>query len=218
MSTLQQPRSLGYRADAADGFIVLHDERGSRIVAEGLGFTNECVVHPSGDELFVNETFGRRTVAYPIRPDGGLGARRVVAEYGDGTFPDGLTFDEEGGVWITSIISNRVIRVAPDGGQDTLFEDVDQDHLAHVERDFRAGKMGRPHLDTVHSRRLRNISSLAFGGPDLRTAFLGCLLGEEIGFFRSPVAGHRPPHWDFDLGPLGRTPASDARHQGRSGT
>ena len=204
ISTRLMPRARGYRGDLNDGFVVLHDDRGTRIVADGLGFTNECVVHPSGEQLYVNETFARRTSAFAIRPDGSLGRRRTVAEYGEGTFPDGLTFDAEGGVWITSIVSNRVIRIAPDGHQDAILEDCEPDHLEWVELAFRAGEMGRPHLDTIKSRRLRNISSLAFGGPDLRTAYLGCLLGDRIASFESPVAGYAPPHWKFDLGDLNR--------------
>jgi hypothetical protein len=42
---------------------------------------------------------------------------------------------------------------------------------------------------------LQNISSLAFGGADRRTAYLGCLLGDRLACFRAPVAGHPPPHW-----------------------
>jgi hypothetical protein len=61
---------------------------------------------------------------------------------------------------------------------------------------FIAGTMGRPHLDTCGGRALRNISSLSFGGPDRRTAYLGCLLGDAIAYFRAPVAGHAPVHWD----------------------
>lgn len=205
VSTRLRPRSLGYRADIADGFVVLHDDRGTRIVADRLGYANECAVHPSGEQLYVNETFARRTVAFAIGPDGGLGSRKIVAEYGAGTFPDGLTFDAEGGVWITSIVSNRVIRICPDGRQEIIVEDCEPDRLEHVERAFRAGELSRPHLDTVHSRKLKNISSLAFGGRDCRTAYLGCLLGDAIACFQSPVAGHPPSHWDVDLGKLGRT-------------
>jgi hypothetical protein len=44
---------------------------------------------------------------------------------------------------------------------------------------------------------LKNISSIAFGGPDLRTAYLGCLLGDALATFRSPVAGAPPAHWNY---------------------
>ena len=59
-----------------------------------------------------------------------------------------------------------------------------------------AGTLGRAHLDRIASRRLRNISSLAFGGPDLKTVTLGCLLGDSLACFRSPVAGLPLPHWE----------------------
>jgi hypothetical protein len=118
-----------------------------------------------------------------------------VAEFGPGIFPDGLAFDAEGGVWITSVVSNRVIRVAPDGSQRLMLEDCDAAHLDWVEQAYQADAMGRPHLDAIKSRRLRNVSSLAFGGPDLRTAYLGCLLGDSIATFRAPIAGAPPVHW-----------------------
>jgi hypothetical protein len=131
-----------------------------------------------------------------------LGEKEVVAEFGEGSFPDGLTFDAEGGVWITSIVTNRVIRVRPDGAHEIVIEDADPAHVAWVEAAYRAGELGRPHLDRIASRRLANISSLAFGGPDLRTAYLGCLLGDSIALFDSPVAGHPPEHYHCPLDAL----------------
>jgi hypothetical protein len=55
--------------------------------------------------------------------------------------------------------------------------------------------MGRPHLDKAAGRVLRNISSIAFGGPALRTAYLGCLLDQRLPTFDVPVAGQPPAHW-----------------------
>jgi sugar lactone lactonase YvrE len=201
VSTRRVPRNLGYRADVSDGFVVLADARGARIVADGLGYTNECLVSPDGRHLYVNETFTRRLSRFPIR-EGALGEKEVVAEFGEGSFPDGLTFDAEGGVWITSIVTNRVIRVRPDGAQEIVIEDADPAHVAWVEAAYRAGELGRPHLDRIASRQLTNISSLAFGGPDLRTAYLGCLLGDSIALFDSPVAGHPPAHYHYRLDAL----------------
>jgi hypothetical protein len=199
VSTRQRPRAAAYRGDVADGFIVVVDARGARIVADGLGYTNEALVSPDGRWLYVNETFGRRTTRFRLGPDATLGGRETVATYGAGTFPDGLAFDAEGGVWITSIVSNRVIRLAPDGTQALVLEDADPDHLAWVEAAFVAGSMGRPHLDKVAGRRLANVSSLAFGGADLSTAYLGCLAGDAIASFPSPVAGHPPVHWNWSV-------------------
>lgn len=202
VSTRRVPRSLGYRPDVDDGFIVLVDAKGVRLVADGLGYTNECLTSPDGRFLYVNETFTRRLSRFPIRADGSLGPKETVAVFGVGTYPDGLTFDAEGGVWVTSIVSNRVIRVDRDGGLEVVIEDADEDHVAWAEAAYRAGELGRPHLDRIAGRLLRNISSLAFGGPDLRTAYLGCLLGDSIASFRSPVAGHPPVHWSYPLGDL----------------
>ena len=96
VSTWLEPRVLGARPDHADGVVILVDGGGARIVSEGLGYTNEAILDPTGAWLYVNETFGRRTSRFPVTADG-LGARETVAEYGPGTFPDGLAFDEAGG-------------------------------------------------------------------------------------------------------------------------
>ncbi|MEM7588510.1 MAG: hypothetical protein AAF560_34295, partial [Acidobacteriota bacterium] len=67
--------------------------------------------------------------------------------------------------------------------------------VAWVVDAFEAGAMGRQHLDRAAGSRLRNVTSLAFGGPDLRTGYLGCLQGDRLMTFRSPVAGVAPVHW-----------------------
>lgn len=197
VSTRLSPRSLGYRRSCSDGFIVLVDGKGARIVAEGLGYTNECLVDATGGWLYVNETFARRLTRFPIRQDGSLGERETAAVFGAGTFPDGLAQDAQGAFWVTSIVSNRLIRVTPGGGQTIWLEDCDAEHVAWVEQAYASSNMGRPHLDRVESRVLRNISSLAFGGPDLRTGYLGCLLGNSIATIEMPVAGHPPVHWRY---------------------
>jgi sugar lactone lactonase YvrE len=197
VSTRLQPRALGYRRSCNDGFIVRVDQRGARIAADGLGYTNEVALHPTGEWLYVNETFSRRLSRFALQPNGELGPKQVVCEFGPGTFPDGLAFDEAGFAWVVSIVSNRLIRVAPDGAQTVWLEDADAEHLAWVEAAFEAGQMDRPHLDGIRSRRLRNISSIAFTGPDRRTAVLGCLLGDRLESLRLPVAGVAPTHWEF---------------------
>jgi sugar lactone lactonase YvrE len=195
VSTRLIPRALGYRRSCNDGFIVRVDARGAAIVADGLGYTNEVAIDPSGRWLYVNETFGRRLSRFALQSDGSLGPKQVITEFGPGTFPDGLAFDVEGHAWVVSIVSNRLIRVAPDGRPTTWLEDADADHLAQVERAFEAGTMGRPELDGIRSRCLRNISSIAFAGPQRRRAVLGCLLGDRLATLDMPVTGVAPTHW-----------------------
>jgi gluconolactonase len=38
-------------------------------------------------------------------------------------------------------------------------------------------------------------TSVTFGGPDLRTVYMGVLKGSRIPYFRSPVAGLPMVHW-----------------------
>jgi sugar lactone lactonase YvrE len=87
--------------------------------------------------------------------------------------------------------------VAPSGQQTLHIQDVDAEHLAWVEAAYQAGSMDRPHLDGVKSKQLKNISSIAFAGPDLRQAYLGCLLGQSILKISMPVQGVAPTHWNY---------------------
>ena len=196
VSTRLVPRTLARKPGYADGFIVCVDRRGTRVVAEGLGYTNECKVDPTRKWLYVNETFGKRLSRFALRPDGDLGARETVAEFGAGTFPDGLDYDAEGGVWITSVFSNRLIRIAPGGEQRVLLEDNDSRFVARIEEQFARGELVRDVHPEVPAKLIRNLSSSAFGGEDLRTLYLGCLQDSRIYRMPSPVAGARPPHWD----------------------
>ncbi len=197
VSTRKTPRAAAYRKDVADGFIVMVDRQGARIVADNLGYANEAAIDPSGHWLYVNETFSRCLSRFPIKANGDLGGRDVLTEFGPGTFPDGLAFDIEGGAWISSLISNRIIRVLPDGSQQLQLEDAEEDHVAWVESAYQNNELDRPHLDGVKSRCLKNLSSLTFGGTDLRTAYLGCLLGDQVACLRLPVAGHPRAHWKY---------------------
>ncbi len=197
VSTRLIPRAQGYKASVADGFIILLHEGKARIVADQLGYTNECVVDPAGEYLYVNETFGRRMSRFRIGADHTLGARETVTHFGAGSWPDGLVFDVNGDLWVTSIISNRIIKVTPQGEQHIYLQDVELGRLSEIEAAYLSENLGRAHLDNVHSKRLQNISSLAFGGADLQLGYLGCLLGDKIATLRMPVAGHAPVHWWF---------------------
>lgn len=198
ISTRKVPRALGYRRGCDDGFVVCVQGDGSaHVAADGLGYTNEVALHPDGQWLYVNETFARRLSRFSLRADGVLGRRETVTEFGAGVFPDGLAFDEAGHAWVVSIVSNRLIRVAPDGSQTLWLQDADPEHLAWVEQAYADGTMDRPHLDGIRSKLLRNISSIAFMGADRRTAVLGCLLGDTLATLRLPVPGVAPIHWNY---------------------
>ena len=201
VSTRHKPRALAYHAGAADGFIVLIDERGARIVADGLGFTNEALVSPDGKWLYVNETYHKRMSRFLLRADGSLGPKETVTNFGHGAFPDGFAFDSEGCPWVTCVVGNQLIRVLPDGAQDLMLQDSDEEYVAWVEQAYATATLGREHMDRPHRTSLKNISSIAFGGPDLKTVYLGCLLGDSVARFRLrddlALCGHPPVHWNY---------------------
>jgi hypothetical protein len=196
VSTRLVPRALGYRRSCNDGFIVCVRPDGQAFVAaEGLGYTNEVAVHPSGRWLYVNETFSRRLSRFALRSDGRLSDKQVVAEFGAGTFPDGLAFDEEGSAWVVSIVSNRLIRVAPDGTQTLWLEDADAEHLAGSKRPSKPdGWTARTW--TASAAACCATSRASPSRADRRTAVLGCLLDDRLATLKMPVAGVPPIHWN----------------------
>jgi len=202
VSTRISPRADDYRKNASTGFIVLIDGGKARIVADGLGYANEITISHDGQYLYANETFARRLTRFTIDAQGNLHDRTIIAHLASGDYPDGLTQDSAGNFLITSIVSNRIIRINPQGEREVLAQGSDEDHIAWAEEAWLTDSMARPHLDQVKSDTLKNISSLAFGGEDMRTAFLGCLLGDSIMTFRYEIPGAVPAHYDVDIQPL----------------
>ena len=186
-----------YPIHAKTGFIALADKAGTRIVADGLQFTNECRIDADSRHLYVNETFGRRLTRFTIAQDGTLRDRETFAEFSRGDFVDGLTLDADGGIWVVCVGSNRVYRVGQDRRVETVIDDSVPETVEKLEAAFESATLTRPALSSAAGRRLRNPSSLAFGGSDLRTAYLGCLNGTSLASFRSPVAGLPQVHWNW---------------------
>lgn len=197
ISTRQCPRIKSFRPGVADGYIVLIDKHGARIVADGLGFTNECRIDPSGTWLYVNETYARRLTRFRLAEDGALSQREIVMEFGPGDFPDGLAFDVEGGLWVTCILSNRLIRIDANGTPATLLDDSNPDHIREVEIAYQAGTLDRTLLDRKAWSKLAHISSIAFAGPRLDMAYLGVLLADRLPRIAMPVRGVPPVHWEW---------------------
>jgi sugar lactone lactonase YvrE len=199
ISTRQWPISRAFSPlrgpITADGYLVLIDQRGARIVADNLAFANEVRLDPGGRELYVVETYARRISKFDVDDRSNLSSRTSWTEFGHGSFPDGIAFDAEGFLWVASMTSNRLFRVAPDGEQTLLLEDTDPDYLDTIEQRLEAGTLRREDVQQVRSKLLKNIASVTFGGPDLRTVYLGSLGGDSIAALRSPVAGKPLPHW-----------------------
>jgi sugar lactone lactonase YvrE len=191
VSTTRRPRQQAWRQDVADGFIVLVDRQGARIVSDGLHYTNEVRPDPSGTWLYVIETFGRRLSRCRIAPNGDLSTPEVVVTLGHGCFPDGLAFDQTGRIWMTSLVSNRLLRF--DGHRlTTMMEDVNPAHVEAVERAFVNAEMYVEHLGPIPETRLQQLTSVAFAanGTEL---YLGSLHAECV--YRAMI-GRSAPHDD----------------------
>jgi sugar lactone lactonase YvrE len=196
VSTRRRPRQQAWRRDVSDGFVVLVDDAGPRVVADGLHYTNEARVDPTGNFLYVAETFGRRIRRFPIGSRGALGSPDTVLAIDAEFFPDGLTFDEAGGLWVTSLVTNRLLRLHGDRLQ-TVLEDVNHEFARLADEAFLAGVMAAEHLGRIPGTSLQQLTSVGFGGPDGKSVYLGTLHGSSVYRFHTIVAGADVPYWKY---------------------
>ena len=171
-STKSRPIPDAARNPIPDGTILLIENGERRLVADGICFTNEVRLDSAGEYLYVAETARGRVLRYRVAADGSLGAREVFGP--ESLFPgatvDGIAFDAEGNLWVTELSRHSLHMIAPDGVAHCVFEDP-------------AGETWK--LPT----------SIAFGGPDLRTAWIGSLLMNRLATFRVPAPGAAMAHW-----------------------
>jgi sugar lactone lactonase YvrE len=110
----------------------------------GVAITNGPAVSPDGRTLYWVDTAGQTINACEVEDDGTLGPSRLLVKLGEKEgFPDGPTVDCEGCVWISLYWAWEARRYSP------------------------AGEL----LETV-AFPVSNITKIAFGGDDYRTAFV----------------------------------------------
>lgn len=183
-----------FTAEERTGQILLVRHGAVTVAADGLTWTNELRISPDGRHLFVNETFACRTTRFDLAADGLL-SNPATLRYPEGTFPDGMAFDAEGGLWIACVVSNRLIRVAPDMSWTILFEDIDPGALDRIASAHAKGCLTRDMILQSRGSRVSNLSSIAFGGPGLQTLYLGGLGIRAVQVVRAPVPGMPMAHW-----------------------
>ena len=115
--------------------------------------------------MYLCDTWLRRIYHYDFDRDTGVARnRRVFAELSvDEGYPDGLTVDAEGFIWNAHYDGWRITRYAPDG-----------------------------RVDRVLRMPVQHVTSLTFGGADLRTLFVtsASLRLTPEARERQPLAGH----------------------------
>jgi sugar lactone lactonase YvrE len=161
---------------ALTGRIYRADARGIAPVVDGIAITNGPAVAPDGRTLYHCDTLLGTIHACEIGDDGGLVGSRVFAQVDpavDG-YPDGPIVDAEGHVWVGFFSGWCVRRYAPDGSL--------------------AAEVRLP---------VANITKIAIGGPDGRTAYATTAakgLSEEDRA-KQPLAGDL---FAFDAGVAGQ--------------
>lgn len=198
VSTQVNPWSEAISTTLADGYIVLIDDKGPRIVADGFRFTNEIRLDAQEEWLYVAETTGKRVTRLRVQPDGSLKDRETYgpSSLGAGLI-DGIAFDAFGNLWATMIFADRLVAITPEGDLIELLDDGDAEATRRFEQAFSTGlpvpfdvilACGGPTCNMM--------TSVTFGGPDLSTVYLGGLRTTSLPYFRSPVAGLPMVHWD----------------------
>ena len=195
VTTRLVPWTRSINEKIADGYVGLIDEGGIRIVADGFVGTNEIRFDAKEEWLYVVESNARRISRLRLRPDATLGGRETFGPGDLGGTPDGFAFDEYGNLWITIVQTDRLIALTPQGELLTLLDDCDAAQRQVYDRHFYAGTMTPEIMAATKGTIAPWMASLTFGGPDLKTVYLGSLMGTTIPYFRSPVAGLPMVHW-----------------------
>ena len=178
-----------------DGYIAVIDDKGARIVADGLCGTNELRFDADERFVYVAETTARRISRFEVLEGGALGPRETFGPDNVGGYCDGIAFDAHGNLWSTLIMADRLIAITPQGDLLTLLDDGDPGATARLDEAWRNMSV-TPELMAAATGRLAPwMASLTFGGPDLKTVYLGSLRGTRIPYFRSPVAGLPLIYW-----------------------
>jgi gluconolactonase len=196
VTTRLQPWTRSINEKAPDGYVGLIDEKGIRIVADGFVGTNEIRFDAKEEWLYVVESNARRISRLRVAADGSCSDREVFGPANLGGIPDGFAFDAFGNLWITLIMAERLVALTPEGELLTLLDDGNPDAIPTFDKHFYDGTMTPEIMATCKGRLAPWMASLTFGGPDLRTVYLGSLMGTTLPFFESPVAGLPMAHWN----------------------
>lgn len=195
VTTRMVPWTESINAGVEDGYIALIDDNGIRIVAEGFGGTNEVRFDAREEWLYVVESNARRISRLRVQPDGSVGERETFGPAELEGFPDGFAFDAYGNLWVTLVMSDKLIALTPEGEVLTLLDDGDAEATRVLNAHYKARTLTPQIMQATKGTLAPWMASLTFGGPDLQTVYLGSLMGTTIPYFRAPLPGLPMAHW-----------------------
>jgi sugar lactone lactonase YvrE len=200
VTTRMDPWTRSINEKTADGYVGLIDGKGARIIADGFVGTNEIRFDEKEEWLYVVETNARRISR--LKVDAGdpastleVRAREIYGPHDLGGFPDGFAFDSFGNLWITLILNERLIALTPDGEIITLLDDGNQEAIEVYEEHYRNGTTTPELMGDCSGTLAPMMASVTFGGPDLKTVYVGSLAGTRLPSFQSPISGLPMSHW-----------------------
>ena len=180
-----------------DGRVLLYEEdKGVRVVADGIHFANECKLDAAEEYLYVAQTAGRSVVRFRIGPDGSLSNREIFGPSDHGRMIDGMAFDSYGNLWGTHVFTDSIWALTPDGELRMIFDDSSPEEVKRLDDAFQRDEVDAEVLLSCGGKVATWCASLTFGGPDLKTVYVGHLRQTKIPYFTSPVAGLPMVHWN----------------------
>jgi len=180
-----------------DGRILLYEEdKGVRIVADDVHFSNECKLDANEEYLYVVQTCGRNIARYKIGSDGSLSNKEIYGPSDHGRLIDGIAFDAYGNLWGTHVMNDGIFAIKPDGDLHIIFDDSSQEEVKKLDDAFQAEQVDADLLLSMGGEIATWCASVTFGGPDLKTVYVGSLRATNIPYFTSPVAGLPMVHWN----------------------
>lgn len=185
------------RTDLKDGYVARYEDGQFRIIADGFGFTNEVRFDANEEYLYVVETTGGRITRLRIDDHGNVAHREVFgpSNLGRGAWPDGIAFDTFGNLWGTMVYSDKLFVLTPEGDLRVLLDEGDPMKVDALEQQFFANHVTEEVLFATGCGIAPWMASVTFGGPDLRTAYIGSLKGSRIPYFQAPAPGLPMVHW-----------------------
>jgi len=200
VTTRLEPWTRCVTERAADGYVALQDDRGLRIVADGFVGTNEIRLDAREEWLYVVETNARRISRLRVQANGSLMNREIYGPSDLGGTPDGFAFDAHGNLWVTLVMYDRLVAILPEGDLITVLDDGNPEEVRELDRHYVARTLDEQVMRSIKGGTLAPwMASITFGGADLRSVYLGSLMGTSLPSFRSPVPGLPMVHWQERL-------------------
>ena len=109
----------------------------------GLGISNTVCWSPQHKTFYTADTLANAIWAFDVDATGGLAAKRELLVGFERGLPDGSAVDSAGYLWNCRWGGQCIVRIAPDG-----------------------------QIDTIIEMPVRNITTLTFGGDDLKTMYV----------------------------------------------